>query len=92
MRYLPISSLVVDAAIVRSGMSAPDPRDDEHRAAAGVGLTGLSLMLSGMVVYGGIGWALDKFVLHRTLLLPIGLVVGIGLGIYMLYVRLVRMK
>lgn len=73
-------------------MSEPDSRDDEHKAAAGVGWTGLSLMLSGMAVYGGIGWVLDEFVLHRTLLLPIGLVVGIGLGIYMMYVRLVRMK
>lgn len=73
-------------------MSAPDPRDDEHRAAAGVGWTGLSLMLSGMAVYGGIGWALDEFVVHRRLFLPIGLVLGIGLGIYMLYVRLVRRK
>lgn len=57
-----------------------------------MGLTGLSLMFSGMAVYGGIGWVLDKFVVHRTLFLPIGLVVGIGLGIYMLYVRLARMK
>lgn len=72
-------------------MSTPDPQE-EHRAAAGMGLTGLSLMFSGMAVYGGIGWVLDKFVVHRTLFLPIGLVVGIGLGIYMLYVRLARMK
>lgn len=45
-------------------------------------------LLSGMLVWGGIGWVLDTYVLHSP---PWGLVTGVilgfALGTYLLYVR-----
>ena len=41
----------------------------------------LSTLISGFVVFGGIGWLLDQWWGTR-LMTPIGLVVGMSLGIY----------
>jgi ATP synthase protein I len=45
-------------------------------------------LLSGMLVWGGVGWALDTYVLHTW---PWGLVLGVVLGFasgtYLLYLR-----
>ncbi|WP_041442377.1 AtpZ/AtpI family protein [Thermomonospora curvata] len=45
-----------------------------------------SYLLSGMAVYGGIGWLLDRW-LGTSALLPIGILVGLGLALYMVYLR-----
>ena len=41
----------------------------------------LSTLISGFVIFGGIGWLLDQWWGTR-LMTPIGLVVGMALGIY----------
>ncbi len=41
----------------------------------------LSTLMSGFVVFGGVGWLLDHWWGTR-LITPIGLIVGMGLGIY----------
>lgn len=43
-------------------------------------------LVSGVVFYGGIGWGLSVW-LHASFLLPIGIVVGAGLGMYMVIAR-----
>jgi F0F1-type ATP synthase assembly protein I len=45
-------------------------------------------LLSGMLVWGGIGWVLDAYVLHtRPWGLVLGVVLGFALGTYLLYLR-----
>lgn len=45
------------------------------------GFAVLSTLISGFVVFGGIGWLLDRW-WGTHLMTPIGLVVGMSLGIY----------
>lgn len=47
----------------------------------------LSYLIAGVVCYGGIGWLLDRW-LDTKFLMPIGLVLGAGLGIYIVIRRL----
>ena len=66
-------------------MSAPAPggsQDDPDRPAehgSQTGYTVLSYLLTGMVLYGGIGWLLGRW-LHQQLLFPIGMLVGLALS------------
>ncbi|MGZ4149085.1 MAG: AtpZ/AtpI family protein [Actinomycetota bacterium] len=46
-----------------------------------------STLLSGIVVWGGVGWLLDRWLGFEGLFLPIGMVLGVGVAIYAVYVR-----
>lgn len=63
------------------GGSAPD------RSAMDQGMRVLSYLISGVIFYGALGWVGDHF-LRTSFLLPIGIVVGAGLGIYLTIKRL----
>lgn len=64
-------------------------RDGAEEQAAGHrdGMRVLSYLLAGPLLYGGGGWLIDHFVLDRMLLLPIGMVVGLALSIFMIIRR-----
>ncbi len=49
----------------------------------------LSIMIAGLLAYGGLGWLLDRW-LGTAWFLPIGLVVGVALGIYLVVVKFGR--
>jgi len=44
-------------------------------------------LLAGILVWGGIGFLLDRWLDLRWLFLPIGMVIGVGASIYLVYVR-----
>jgi len=44
-------------------------------------------LLSGILVWGGVGFLLDRWLDLRWLFLPIGMVIGVGASIYVVYVR-----
>jgi F0F1-type ATP synthase assembly protein I len=46
----------------------------------------ISTLLGGFVVWGGIGWLLDRW-WETRLMTPIGLIVGMALGIYAVVAR-----
>lgn len=46
----------------------------------------LSYLISGVLLWGGLGWLGDHF-LHTKFLIPIGIVIGAGLGCYLIIVR-----
>jgi hypothetical protein len=48
-----------------------------------------SYLLSGMIVYGGLGWLIGRWV-HSVLLFPIGMVVGLALAIVLVIFRFGR--
>ena len=46
----------------------------------------IGTMLSGMAVWGGAGWLLDRW-LDIKVLLPVGIILGMAVSIYMVVVR-----
>ncbi|MDR1449016.1 MAG: hypothetical protein LBI84_02225 [Propionibacteriaceae bacterium] len=52
----------------------------------GDGFTALSYIVAGLLLYGGLGWLGDHW-LGTGFLLPIGLVVGVGLGVFLVIKR-----
>jgi F0F1-type ATP synthase assembly protein I len=50
------------------------------------GMSALSYLISGVLLWGGLGWLGDHF-LGWGFLLPIGIVVGAGFGCYMIIAR-----
>lgn len=66
----------------RRGLGAPPDTRHENP-----GWTIFSYLLSGMIFYGAIGWALGRWVVHSTLLFPIGMVVGLALAITLVVLR-----
>jgi F0F1-type ATP synthase assembly protein I len=51
------------------------------------GMRALSYLISGVLLYGALGWVGDHF-LNTSFLLPVGIVVGAGLGVYLTIKRL----
>ena len=51
-----------------------------------VGMRIVAEMLAGMLLYGGLGWLGDRF-WGTSVLLPVGLLVGFGLSIYLVIKR-----
>lgn len=49
----------------------------------------IAYLLSGMVLYGGIGWALDRW-LGTTFLVAVGLLIGATLSLIVVYLRFGR--
>lgn len=49
------------------------------------GITGT--LVSGMLTWGGVGYLIDRWLDLRWLFLPVGLVVGMGASIYLVYRR-----
>jgi ATP synthase protein I len=54
------------------------------------GVTITSLLLSGMLFYGGVGWLVDRWVGTEQVFLPIGIVLGLVAALYLVYVRFGR--
>lgn len=46
-----------------------------------------STLLAGMIAWGAVGYLLDRWMGFRGLFLPIGMIVGVGASIYLVYVR-----
>lgn len=58
--------------------SGPSPTED--------GMVALSYLLSGIILYGGLGWVGDHY-LNTSWLLPVGLVLGLITSIYLIIKR-----
>ena len=54
-----------------------DPRSND-----GDGFAVLAYMVAGLLLYGGLGWLGDWY-FDTSFLLPLGLVLGFGLGLYL---------
>lgn len=47
----------------------------------------VGLLLSGILVCGGLGWLLDLWLDFHDLFLPIGMVLGVGIAIWLVYLK-----
>ncbi|TDC63265.1 hypothetical protein E1200_22935 [Actinomadura sp. GC306] len=63
--------------------------EDGQREFADVAWSVPSYLLSGMIIWGGLGWLLAG-VTGQSWLIPIGLVIGVGLATYLIYLQLGR--
>ena len=61
------------------------------RSGNDAGLAIFSLMVSGVLFYGGLGWLLDLWLSTRWGL-PVGLILGAAAGIYLVVARYGRSK
>lgn len=62
------------------------PDESDHRSFANAAWSIPSYMLSGMAVYGGLGWLLDRW-LNTSALFPIGIILGLAFALYLVYHR-----
>jgi len=68
----------------REGQPRRNPPGMPEGASAGWSI--LSYMITGMVLYGGIGWLIGRWT-HVAALFPIGMLVGLGLALTMIILR-----
>jgi len=47
----------------------------------------IGTLFAGILVWGGIGFLLDRWLDLRWLFLPVGMLIGVGASIYMVYLR-----
>lgn len=71
------------APSARGGGRLPPPDRSDGWAA-------VSYLLGGMIVYGGIGWAIGHWLVHSALIFPLGMVVGLALSIVLIIFRFGR--
>ncbi len=50
------------------------------------GLRVVSILISGLAFYGGLGWLLDRW-LQTSWMLPVGIIVGTVAGVYLVIAR-----
>jgi ATP synthase protein I len=62
------------------------PPEDDGRDFANVAWSVPGYLLSGMLIWGGIGWLLDRWT-GWVVFTPVGLIVGVGLAVYLVYVK-----
>jgi ATP synthase protein I len=67
-----------------------NPPDDQGQNPpdTGMGMTAVSYLLGGMLVWGGIGWLVDHYVGTKGIFAGIGAVIGIAGGVYLIVRRL----
>lgn len=68
----------------------PDPRKDDGPPPpnSGQGMVAISYLIAGMVVWGGVGWLVDRWLGTNGIAFGIGAVVGGAAGVYLIVRRL----
>jgi ATP synthase protein I len=70
----------------------PDPSDDDSSSKAfsrkgeADAYAALALIISGVLVWGGVGWLVSEW-LGSTVFVMLGLVLGMGAGLYLVWFR-----
>lgn len=67
-------------------VSPAEPSPEQRPPSSGDGYTALAYMITGIGLYGGGGWLLDNW-LGTRFLLPVGLILGAALGVYLVVRR-----
>jgi F0F1-type ATP synthase assembly protein I len=65
--------------------------DDAHRSAGAAGEAGawtvLAYLITGPLLYGGLGWLLDRWLGTEPIFVLVGVVGGMALALYVVWVR-----
>jgi ATP synthase protein I len=62
------------------------PPEDDGRDFADAAWSVPSYLLSGMIIWGGAGWLLSRWT-GVDIFIPIGLIIGVGLAVYLVYIK-----
>lgn len=57
-----------------------------ERSETDAGFRVLSILIAGLAFYGGLGWLLDSW-LQTSWMLPVGIIVGMAAGVYLVIAR-----
>lgn len=71
---------------VSGGAGVPDPDAGHPRMQESAMWNTVAYLISGPVVFGGIGWALDRW-LHTGFLIILGLLGGMAMSLYLVWFR-----
>lgn len=63
--------------------------DDARRMSNSAWVTS-SRLISGLILYTGLGWLVSRWVGHQALLMAIGALVGLGLSYYLMFTSLAQ--
>ena len=66
----------------------PSPKTPEPNSGADAGWSAVGYLLGGMIVWGGVGWLLDRWLGLPDVGLLIGLIGGTVAGVYLIVKRL----
>ena len=66
----------------------PSPQNRTQNEGMDQAARALSYLISGVLVWGGLGWLADHF-LHTRFFTPIGIILGAGLACYLIIVHFV---
>ncbi len=66
---------------------AAGPRRGDAWRGAGTAWAITGTLLAGILVWGGIGYLVDRWIGFHWVFLPVGMLVGAGTAIYLVYVR-----
>ena len=64
-----------------------DTQGNDAWSGMGIGWGITSTLIAGIVTLGGLGYIIDRLAGTRTVFQPVGMVIGGGLGIYVVYLR-----
>jgi ATP synthase protein I len=70
-------------------MNEGERRPEEGSSGANLAWSIVGYQISGILVYGGLGWLLDRW-LDTSFLTPIGVLGGLAAGLYLSFVRINR--
>lgn len=76
-------------------MKAPDakfPNSDDSRQTADMAWRSVSTLTAGMLLYGGLGWLVGRWLGHQAAFMAAGLLLGMVLALYITYARVSAMS
>jgi ATP synthase protein I len=65
------------------------PPDGPDRSMADAAWSITSYLLSGMLVWGGVGWLVSRWTAY-SLFFPVGVFVGLGAALYLIVIRFTK--
>jgi len=72
----------------RSGARKRTVSLDDARRMSNSAWANSSRLISGLILYTGLGWLVSRWVGHQALLMAVGAMVGLGLSYYLMFVSL----
>lgn len=75
----------VRAGWYRSGARRRTVTMDDARRMSNSAWVASSRLISGLILYTGLGWLVSRWVGHQELLMAVGAIVGLGLSYYLLF-------
>jgi|688.fasta_scaffold96741_2 ATP synthase protein I len=75
-------------------MKASDPvfpDRNEAQKTSDLAWRSVSSLIAGILLYGGLGWLIGKYLGHQDLFMALGVLLGIFLALYLTYVRVSRL-